>query len=44
MNKKLLAAIATNPLYKIRRLQAICYLSLLINALAIVFLLFVLGR
>jgi len=44
MNKKLLAAIATNPLYKIRRLQAICYLSLFINFVAIVFLLFILGR
>lgn len=44
MNKKLLAAIATKPLYKIRRLQAICYLSLFINFVAIVFLLIILGR
>jgi hypothetical protein len=44
MDKKLLAAIATNPLYKIRRLQAICYLSLFINVLAIVCLLIILGR
>ena len=44
MNKKLLATIATNPLYKIRRLQAICYLSLLINVLSIICLLIILGR
>jgi hypothetical protein len=44
MDKKLLAAIATSPRYKIRRLQAICYLSLLLNVLAIICLLFILGR
>lgn len=31
MNKKGLAALSANPLYRARRVQAICYASVLLN-------------
>lgn len=36
MNKKFLAAIATNPQIKLRRTQLICYASLILNFVLVV--------
>lgn len=36
MNKKFLAAIATNPQIKLRRTQLVCYVSLFLNFVLVV--------
>lgn len=41
MDKKFLAAIATNPKIKLRRTQLICYVSLILNFVLLVTMLLV---
>lgn len=41
MDKKFLAAIATNPKIKLRRTQLVCYASLILNIILLVTMLIV---